>query len=74
MPPPQELTMPALSQVVAQNSREGELWEPIDGYRVRCLACGHRCPIPAGFAGVCKVRFNRAGKLYAPWGYVVNAI
>ena len=46
------------------------LWEPLEGNRIRCLACGHRCPIPAGFAGVCKVRFNRCGKLYVPYGYV----
>jgi pyruvate formate lyase activating enzyme len=50
--------------------REGELYEPLEGGRVRCYACGHACPIPAGFAGVCKVRFNRGGKLYVPWGYV----
>jgi pyruvate formate lyase activating enzyme len=40
---------------------------------VECFACGHRCPIPPGFAGVCKVRHNRNGKLYAPYGYV-NAV
>ena len=50
--------------------REGELYEPLEGNRIRCYACGHCCPIPAGFAGVCKVRFNRGGKLYVPWGYV----
>jgi pyruvate formate lyase activating enzyme len=49
--------------------REGELYEPLDRLRVRCHACGHLCPISEGFAGVCKVRFNRGGKLYAPWGY-----
>ncbi len=55
---------------LAGHTRESELYETIDGYRLRCLACGHRCPIGAGFAGVCKVRFNRGGKLYAPRGYV----
>jgi pyruvate formate lyase activating enzyme len=49
--------------------RESELYEPLDRLRVRCYACGHLCPIAEGFAGVCKVRFNRGGKLYAPWGY-----
>ena len=58
---------------LARHTRESELYETIDGYRLRCLACGHRCPIGVGFAGVCKVRFNRAGKLYAPRGYV-NAL
>src|SRR5262249_45352603 len=33
----------------------------------------HRCPIAPGFSGVCKVRHNRDGKLYAPYGYV-NAV
>jgi len=64
--------MTSLAKAVDQNSRQGELWEPIDGYRIRCLACAHRCPIPAGFAGVCRVRFNRQGKLFVPWGYVVH--
>ncbi|TAM82851.1 MAG: AmmeMemoRadiSam system radical SAM enzyme [Acidobacteria bacterium] len=42
----------------------------MDSGFVRCVACGHRCPIPDGHVGVCKVRFNRGGKLYVPWGYV----
>jgi pyruvate formate lyase activating enzyme len=59
-----------LRELVDRNVREGELYEKLDGNRVRCYACGHRCPIPDGFPGVCKVRFNRGGKLYVPWGYV----
>ena len=62
--------MKTLAEQLAERTRESELFEVIDGYRLRCLACGHRCPIGAGFAGVCKVRFNRGGKLYAPYGYV----
>ncbi len=38
--------------------------------RLRCHACGHRCPVPEGAMGVCKVRFNDAGTLRVPWGYV----
>jgi pyruvate formate lyase activating enzyme len=64
--------MGPLSETINRYVREGELWERIDGYRVRCLACAHRCPIPSGFAGVCKVRFHRGGKLLVPWGYVVT--
>ncbi len=30
---------------------------------VRCLACGHRCLIRLGKAGVCRVRFNQEGEL-----------
>ena len=37
---------------------------------VRCHACGHQCRIPEGAVGVCKVRFNKAGRLHVPWGYV----
>lgn len=40
--------------------------------RVRCVACGHRCRIPDGAQGVCKVRFNRGGTLYGPRGYVAG--
>ncbi len=47
-----------------------ELVETISKGRVRCYACGHECPIPDGAVGVCKVRFNRGGKLHVPWGYV----
>ncbi|MDH5752844.1 MAG: AmmeMemoRadiSam system radical SAM enzyme [Deltaproteobacteria bacterium] len=38
--------------------------------RVRCLACAHRCLVPPGSSGVCKVRFNREGTLFGPRGYV----
>ena len=59
-----------LSVKLAGATRKADLFRVLDGNRVQCLACGLACPIPAGFAGVCKVRFNRAGTLLAPWGYV----
>ncbi|HTX38935.1 MAG TPA: AmmeMemoRadiSam system radical SAM enzyme [Bryobacteraceae bacterium] len=62
-----------LAEDLALHTREGDLYEHLEGNRIRCFACGHCCPIPAGFAGVCKVRFNRAGKLLVPYGYV-NAL
>ncbi len=62
--------MPTLRDLVNEHVREGELYEKLDRDRVRCFACGHCCPIPEGQPGVCKVRFNRGGKLYVPWGYV----
>jgi pyruvate formate lyase activating enzyme len=65
--------METLAEQLARYTCEAALYRPLDGNRVECFACGHRCPIPAGFAGVCKVRFNRGGKLYAPHGYV-NAV
>jgi len=60
----------SLREVLNQNVRLGDLYEPIERNRIRCFACGHCCPIPEGQAGVCKVRFNQGGKLYVPWGYV----
>jgi pyruvate formate lyase activating enzyme len=63
----------ALAEQLAWHTREGDLYEPLEGDRVRCYACGHCCPISSGFAGVCKVRFNRGGKLLVPYGYV-NAL
>jgi pyruvate formate lyase activating enzyme len=47
-----------------------ELVRDLGGGRLRCLACGHRCPIPAGGQGVCRVRFNDGGRLRVPFGYV----
>lgn len=60
-----------LRQILETNVCEAapELSEKLDRNRVRCYSCGHRCPISDGQAGVCKVRFNRGGTLYAPWGY-----
>ncbi len=62
--------MPSLRELVDQRVREGDLYEKLDRNRVRCYACGHCCPIPDGQPGVCKVRYNRGGTLYVPWGYV----
>jgi len=64
--------MPSLADLLERQTREAaaELYEPIDAKRIRCYACGHECPIPDGAAGVCRVRFNRGGRLMAPWGYV----
>jgi len=64
------LATETLAQVLARNTKEGELYERLPDGKVRCFACGHRCPIPEGKAGVCRVRFNEGGKLYVPFGYV----
>jgi pyruvate formate lyase activating enzyme len=53
---------------------EGELYEALPDRRVRCVACGHRCLIPEGRDGVCRVRFNRDGRLYVPYGYVATSL
>ncbi len=59
-----------LARVLAEWTREGELYRALDGGKVECFACGHRCVVFEGLAGICRVRFNRGGKLYVPWGYV----
>ena len=66
--------MAALRDILEARVREADpaLVEKLDRNRVRCHACGHRCPIPDGQPGVCKVRFNRGGTLYVPWGYVAG--
>jgi len=66
--------MPTLRSILEERVREAEpsLVEGMGNHRVRCFSCGHCCPIPEGQAGVCKVRFNRGGKLYVPWGYTAG--
>ncbi len=43
-----------------------------EGGALRCVACGHRCLIKPGRAGVCRVRFNEGGELRVPGGYVAG--
>jgi len=59
-----------LGEILTRLTVEGELYEKLPDNRVRCYACGHRCLIPEGRPGVCKVRFNEAGILKVPAGYV----
>ena len=47
-----------------------ELVETLPDGRLRCYACGHRCPIPEGREGVCRVRFRKNDVLEVPRGYV----
>ena len=67
-------TMPptALVDALSSLAREGELYERLREGRVRCYACGHRCLIPPGQRGVCKVRWNEDGRLLVPAGYVAG--
>jgi pyruvate formate lyase activating enzyme len=43
--------------------KEALLYEKLDGQRVRCNLCAHRCVIAPGRKGVCLVRENQAGTL-----------
>jgi len=66
--------VPTLRSLLDERVQEAEprLYEKLDKGRVRCFSCGHCCPIPESQAGVCKVRYNRGGTLYVPWGYVAG--
>ncbi len=61
-----------LHDVLARFTREGELYEKRENGWLLCYACGHRCAIPPGRDGICKVRTNRDGVLYVPSGYVAG--
>jgi pyruvate formate lyase activating enzyme len=62
----------SLRDTLARHTVLGELAETLDGNRVRCVACGHRCVVPPGREGVCRVRFNDEGSLRVPHGYVAG--
>ena len=62
--------MSTLAEVLARDTRQGDLYDVLPDGRLRCYACGHCCPLPNGAIGVCKVRFNEGGRLMVPWGYV----
>ena len=66
--------MPTLRTILDQRVREADpsLVEKLGNNRLRCFSCGHCCPIPEGQPGVCKVRYNRGGTLYVPWGYTAG--
>jgi pyruvate formate lyase activating enzyme len=64
--------MPKISikEILASHTRESELYVAMQNKWVQCFACGHRCKIPPEKEGICKIRFNRHGKLLVPFGYV----
>lgn len=59
-----------LKDLLGRQTKEGELYEKMPNRWVRCFACGHRCKIPPGKDGICRVRFNRDGTLFVPTGYL----
>jgi len=60
----------SLAQTLDARVRPADLVQSVEAGAVRCFACGHRCLVKPGRRGICKVRFNRDGTLYAPAGYV----
>src|SRR5258708_1193113 len=67
MPVTQE--MQSLGEILERRTVEGELYEKLEKNAVRCFSCGHRCKIPEGLKGICKVRYNEGGVLRVPRGY-----
>jgi pyruvate formate lyase activating enzyme len=65
--------MANLVEFLDQFSAPAELFSPEQNGALRCLACAHRCLIKSGRRGICQVRYNTEGVLYAPWGYVAGA-
>jgi len=64
--------MSTLAKQLDAMTVEGKLFESLPNDAVRCYACGHRCLIREGRRGICQVRYNRAGVLMVPWGYVAG--
>src|SRR3989337_1996475 len=64
------LARPSLAEALDEYSVEGELYQKLENNKVLCHACGHRCVIYDGLRGICKVRYNKDGKLCVPKGYV----
>ncbi|HKO02905.1 MAG TPA: AmmeMemoRadiSam system radical SAM enzyme, partial [Thermoanaerobaculia bacterium] len=67
MPVTQE--MQSLGEVLARRTVEGDLYVKLEKNAVQCFSCGHRCRIPEGLKGICKVRYNEGGVLQVPRGY-----
>jgi pyruvate formate lyase activating enzyme len=63
------MSQQTLKQVLKSYTIKGDLYEKLENGRVRCFACGHRCLIPEGFDGICRVRYNEGGELMVPAGY-----
>jgi len=59
-----------LKAILKEYTTEGELYGRLEDDKVRCYACGHRCLILPGLDGICRVRYNQAGRLMVPSGYV----
>lgn len=65
---PEQPLRSILSERVAPAARA--LYDTREGNVVQCHACAHECVIQVGRSGICQVRTNKGGTLYAPDGYV----
>jgi pyruvate formate lyase activating enzyme len=59
-----------IEKTLQEYTKEGILYEKLPQDKVRCFACGHNCKIPPSGKGICRIRINKNGKLYVPFGYV----
>jgi len=54
--------------------KEAILYEKLENGKVKCAVCNHRCVIGEGKRGICGVRENRKGVLYAlNYGMTISA-
>lgn len=54
--------------------KEAILYEKLENGKVKCAVCNHRCVIGEGKRGICGVRENRQGVLYAlNYGLTISA-
>jgi pyruvate formate lyase activating enzyme len=60
----------AWSEALRRHTTAAALFRPLHDGWLQCTACAHLCKIPPGRAGICQVRFNEAGTLRVPHGYV----
>jgi pyruvate formate lyase activating enzyme len=74
MPRKKDPGVESLDLALKRRTTEGaaELWTRLEEGKLRCDACGHRCVILDGLDGICRVRFNRDGRLRVPRGYVAG--
>ncbi len=54
--------------------KEASYYKRFGESSVKCVLCPHECTIPEGHAGICRVRENSGGKLYAKTYNKVSSI
>jgi hypothetical protein len=59
MPREKDSAVATLDAALKAHTAEGALFEKLEGRKVRCFACWHRCVIPDRFDGICRIRSNR---------------